>query len=57
MSTKTRTVEKNGNSKITCTKSVWSRAFTANSEWPDKVSFKIMLFIVNVLFMNNYILG
>lgn len=38
MSTKTKTVEKNGSSKITYSKSVWSRALTANSEWPDKVS-------------------
>lgn len=23
------------------TESLWKKAFTANSEWPDKVSFKI----------------
>lgn len=43
MSAKTKTVEKNGNSKITCTKSVLSRAFTANSEWPDKVNYVTFL--------------
>ncbi|XP_019870284.1 respirasome Complex Assembly Factor 1 [Aethina tumida] len=38
MSTKTKTLEKNGVSK-TSTASVWSRAFTSNSEWPDKEEF------------------
>lgn len=38
MSTRTKTVERNGSSKAVCSKSVWSRALTANSEWPDKVS-------------------
>lgn len=35
MSTKTKTIEKNS-TKIST--SAWSRAFTSNSEWPDKVS-------------------
>lgn len=40
MSTKTKVVEKNGNANITSSKSVWARAFTANSEWPDKVKIR-----------------
>ncbi|RZB38609.1 C20orf24 -like [Asbolus verrucosus] len=39
MSTKTKTVEKNGTTKSSELKSVFSRAITANSEWPDKDEF------------------
>lgn len=37
MSTKTKTVERNGSAKISSECSIWTRAITANSEWPDKV--------------------
>lgn len=36
MSTKTKTLEKNGITKLSQI-SVWKRAFTSNSEWPNKV--------------------
>lgn len=36
MTTKTKVIEKNGSSKSTLP-SAWVRAFTSNSEWPDKV--------------------
>jgi len=39
MTTKTRTVERNGSHKSLDTCSVWSRAFTTNSDWPDKEEF------------------
>ncbi|KAJ3663514.1 hypothetical protein Zmor_007769 [Zophobas morio] len=39
MSTKTKTVEKNGTLKPSELKSVFTRAITANSEWPDKDEF------------------
>ncbi|XP_076263597.1 GEL complex subunit OPTI [Rhynchophorus ferrugineus] len=38
MSTKGKSIEKNGTSKSNLP-SVWTRAFTANSEWPDKEEF------------------
>lgn len=38
MSTKTKIIEKNGTLKSNLP-SVWSRAFTSNSEWPDKEEF------------------
>lgn len=38
MSTKTKTLEKNNTSKESKICSVWNRAITANSSWPDKVS-------------------
>lgn len=37
MSTKTKTLEKN-TSKPSENVCLWSKAFTKNSEWPDKVS-------------------
>ncbi|XP_022912554.1 GEL complex subunit OPTI [Onthophagus taurus] len=37
MSSKTKTIEKNGVS--TSNKTLWTRAFTSNSEWPDKEEF------------------
>lgn len=37
MSTKTKIVEKNNSVKLSSQCSAWSKAFTANSEWPDKV--------------------
>lgn len=37
MNTKTKLIEKNGSSNPPPT-SVWTRTFTSNSEWPDKVS-------------------
>lgn len=39
MSTKTKIVERNGTSKLHESASLWSKAFTANSDWPDKVRF------------------
>lgn len=36
MSTRTRTIEKNSTKSVS---SAWSKAFTSNSEWPDKVNF------------------
>ncbi|KAI4471150.1 protein c20orf24 rab5-interacting protein [Holotrichia oblita] len=39
MSTKTKTVERNGTSKSLEDTSLWSRAFTSNSDWPDKEEF------------------
>ncbi|KAF2883985.1 hypothetical protein ILUMI_22183 [Ignelater luminosus] len=39
MSTKTKTVERNGTSKTSGSISVWHKAFTTNSEWPDKDEF------------------
>ena len=39
MSTKTKTVERNGSAKSAPGKSVWLKAFTSNSEWPDKDEF------------------
>lgn len=41
MSTKTKTLERNGTAKASQNMSVWSRAFTANSEWPDKAGLKL----------------
>lgn len=38
MNTKTKTIEKNGSAK-SIELSVWKRAFTRNSEWPDKEEF------------------
>ncbi|XP_056644070.1 GEL complex subunit OPTI isoform X2 [Diorhabda sublineata] len=38
MNTKTKLIEKNGTSKSNLP-SAWSRAFTSNSEWPDKEEF------------------
>ncbi|KAJ8977181.1 hypothetical protein NQ317_018062 [Molorchus minor] len=38
MTTKTKTLEKNGFSK-SILPSVWTRAFTSKSEWPDKEEF------------------
>lgn len=38
MSSKTKVVEKNGSAKSDSSKTVWVRAFTGSSEWPDKVS-------------------
>jgi hypothetical protein len=38
MSTKTKTVERNGTTTSEL-KSVFNRAITANSEWPDKDEF------------------
>ncbi|KAF5294467.1 hypothetical protein FQR65_LT01593 [Abscondita terminalis] len=39
MTTKTKTLEKNGTSKTVSNISVWQKAFTANSDWPDKDEF------------------
>ncbi|KAK4872809.1 hypothetical protein RN001_014838 [Aquatica leii] len=39
MTTKTKTLERNGTSKTTGNTSSWHRAFIANSEWPDKDEF------------------
>ncbi|KAK9696541.1 EMC6 [Popillia japonica] len=39
MSTKTKTVERNGTSKSSEDTSLWSKAFTSNSDWPDKEEF------------------
>lgn len=40
MATKlSKTTEKNGFLKIGTVNSVWSRAFSSNSEWPDKVNY------------------
>lgn len=41
MSTKTKTLERNGTVKSLKSEWVWSRAFTANSEWPDKVGLQL----------------
>ncbi|XP_023024096.1 GEL complex subunit OPTI [Leptinotarsa decemlineata] len=38
MSTKTKLIEKNGTVKSSLP-SIWSRAFSSNSEWPDKEEF------------------
>lgn len=46
MSSKTKTIERNGGSKNVSIKSVWTRAFTADSEWPDKVSLLINMFLI-----------
>lgn len=58
MSTKTKTLEKNGVSK-TSTASVWSRAFTSNSEWPDKVNNRLYEFERDRFLQNvfNYFIG
>lgn len=37
MATKTNTVEKNSNLKSPQLHSIWQRAITGKSEWPDKV--------------------
>jgi len=38
MTSKSKNFEKNGSTvKAQALDSVWSRAFTSNSEWPDKV--------------------
>ncbi|XP_030746973.1 uncharacterized protein RAB5IF homolog [Sitophilus oryzae] len=50
MSTKTKSGERNGSVK-TVELSVWSRAFTANSEWPDKEEF------LDVIYWARQILG
>ncbi|XP_044270042.1 respirasome Complex Assembly Factor 1 [Tribolium madens] len=39
MSTKVKTVERNGTSRSVELRSVFTRAITANSEWPDKDEF------------------
>ncbi|XP_071451030.1 GEL complex subunit OPTI [Hetaerina americana] len=39
MSAKRKVPERNGTSKLTSLPSVWTRAFTCNSEWPDKEEF------------------
>ncbi|KAJ8919963.1 hypothetical protein NQ315_006492 [Exocentrus adspersus] len=38
MTTRTKVLEKNGAAKSSLA-SVWTRAFTSNSEWPDKEEF------------------
>lgn len=43
MTSKTKTIERNGATKTVSIKSVWNRAFTADSEWPDKVSKQLHL--------------
>lgn len=37
MASKLKSPEKNGSTKSHALDSVWARAFTCNSEWPDKV--------------------
>ncbi|KAF5272778.1 hypothetical protein FQA39_LY07805 [Lamprigera yunnana] len=39
MTTKTKILERNSTSKATSNVSGWRRAFTSNSEWPDKDEF------------------
>lgn len=41
MTAKTKTLEKNNSLIRAVQSSVWSKAFTSNSEWPDKVQFII----------------
>ncbi|XP_050518436.1 respirasome Complex Assembly Factor 1 [Diabrotica virgifera virgifera] len=50
MSTKAKTVERNGAAKSNLP-SVWTRAFTSNSEWPDKEEF------LDVIYWYRQILG
>lgn len=47
MSSKTKTIERNGGNKSDSTKSVWTRAFSSTSEWPDKVGYVVYQRIVN----------
>uniref|UniRef100_A0A1B6KN63 Rab5-interacting protein n=1 Tax=Graphocephala atropunctata TaxID=36148 RepID=A0A1B6KN63_9HEMI len=52
MATKhTKTVEKNGTAKSGCLDSVWVRAFTSHSEWPDKEEF------LDVIYWTRQVLG
>lgn len=53
MSTKTKTVERNGTSKSSKSTCVWNRAFTANSEWPDKVRFSLNYLLI---YLNVYLI-
>ncbi|XP_058810226.1 GEL complex subunit OPTI [Phymastichus coffea] len=48
---RTKPNEKNGNGAKSSESSVWIRAFTANSEWPDKEEF------LDVIYWSRQIIG
>lgn len=45
----TKTVERNGVSKSGSLDSVWVRAFSSHSEWPDKVNIVSAMIMIQVI--------